>query len=165
MWWGANMIIASIFAFFYFCLCQGARNHCQSIPDFPPFLLESVSLRFWTSQSNTIRRVIVPLDIAISDTLDIYISDISEMPHARIFSMIVFSCVSKLQEVAESQYSISSQVMWFTSCLVSYPHIIMFICCPEANWRPNAWIYKPIRSSSVLAVFVWKTKFVASLWL
>lgn len=34
-----NMIIASIFAFFYFCLCPDARNHRQSIPDSPPFFM------------------------------------------------------------------------------------------------------------------------------
>lgn len=32
-----NMIIASIFAFFYFCLCPDARNHRQSILWPPPF--------------------------------------------------------------------------------------------------------------------------------
>lgn len=34
-----NMIIASIFAFFYFFLCPDARNHCQSILDSPPFFM------------------------------------------------------------------------------------------------------------------------------
>lgn len=33
------MIIASIFAFFYFCLCPDARNHRQSIADSPPFFM------------------------------------------------------------------------------------------------------------------------------
>lgn len=33
------MIIASIFAFFYFCLCPDARNHRQSILDSPPFFM------------------------------------------------------------------------------------------------------------------------------
>lgn len=34
-----NMIIASIFAFFYFCLCPDARNHRQSVLDSPPFFM------------------------------------------------------------------------------------------------------------------------------
>lgn len=34
-----NMIIASIFAFFYFCLCPDARNHRQSILDSHPFFM------------------------------------------------------------------------------------------------------------------------------
>lgn len=34
---GTNMIIASIFAFFYFRLGPDARNHHRSIPDFPLF--------------------------------------------------------------------------------------------------------------------------------
>lgn len=33
------MIIASIFAFFYFCLCPDARNHRQSVLDSPPFFM------------------------------------------------------------------------------------------------------------------------------
>lgn len=40
------MIIASIFAFFYFCLCPDARNHRQSIPDSPPFFMFPCSAVF-----------------------------------------------------------------------------------------------------------------------
>lgn len=41
---GANMIIASIFAFFYFRLAPDARNHHQSIPDFPLFFRFSCTM-------------------------------------------------------------------------------------------------------------------------